>query len=146
MNQHDDITIMKWTIALEAQDQPFLGKLAVAWVIKNRAVKRRQSIAEVCFQRWQFSCWTPENGLADEIRRIQVTPDDVMLQCEAAATAVLEGRYITDPVFSDPTNGADHYLNIELTKKQRGDGTLPGWVSKLIHTAKIGDHDFYKEP
>lgn len=44
----------------------------------------------------------------------------------------------------DPTGGATHYLNIELTKELNG-GKLPSWVYKMEHLAKFGKHDFYRE-
>ena len=136
-NDPDQRVIVKWTVALEAQDQPLIGKVAVAYVIKNRALAWKKTLAEVCFQKWQFFCWTPENGLAGEITALQNTPVGVMKECGHAVDIAMEG------IWPDPTHGATNYLNIELTKQQNN-GKLPDWALTMQHVAKIGEHDFYK--
>jgi hypothetical protein len=41
----------------------------------------------------------------------------------------------------DLSKNADHYLNVELTKRLRG-GTLPSWVDLSKVTVVIGNHTF----
>lgn len=62
---------------------------------------------------------------------------DTLTECSNLITQIEQGC-------PDPSLGATHYLNIELTKQIRG-GTLPSWVYKMAHLTTIGRHDFYKE-
>lgn len=42
----------------------------------------------------------------------------------------------------DLSKNADHYLNVELTKRIRG-GTLPSWVDLSKVTIVMGNHTFF---
>ena len=123
------------TVALEAEAEDYLGKLAVANVIVNRMEYTKKSAAHVVFKPWAFSAWNTAGGRQAAFAKIS---DVVWQDSEKAAISAL---YKIEP---DPTKGADHYLNIPLTRKMRG-GSLPGWVAKLKRTAVIGQHTFYKE-
>ena len=133
----DQWSIVKQTVALEAGGESTLGKLGVLWVILNRAKKRGQPLHQVCWAPSQFSCW---NELSYALGRLNGIPEKVYVEIER----LIIGTQSKLKGYSDPTFGATHYLNIELTKKQNG-GKLPSWVAKLRHTAKIGLHDFYVE-
>lgn len=137
VNRQDEITLLKWTIAMEAEAEPYQGKLAVAWAIMNRARKWKQSISDVILKDRQFSAWNQDSPTR---MRLDVISDAVMDSAEFAARTAYNYATLDD----DPTLGATHYLNIELTKQIRG-GTLPGWVNKLTQTVKIGKHTFYRE-
>ena len=132
----NEMAVIAQTVLLEAENQDFQGKLAVAFVIKNRMDKQKATAYTICWAPWQFSCWL-EN--LDKIgRRMTNAPVDMIQDSWKAAELAI------DESVADPTQGATHYLNIEVTKQQRG-GSLPSWAEKLTHTATIGDHDFYKE-
>ncbi len=102
---------------------------AVAWVIKNRAAQRRQSIQNVCLQPWQFSCWNHQDS--NRCKLLNVTLDDKVFQaCFLAATQVLfETTY-------DCTFGANHYHSTQINP--------PDWAKGARPTAKIAHHIFYK--
>lgn len=134
MDSTDYLTLLKWTVALEAEGEGFKGKEAVAWVIVNRMKAWGQTTARVVWSKYQFSCWLPEYNF---ITRLEKMPATVMEEAYVAAKAAYEGYG------EDPTNGATHYLNEELTKKLRG-GSLPSWVHRLTKVATIGQHTFYK--
>ena len=133
----NEMAVIAHTVLLEAEDQAFHGKLAVAFVIKNRMEKSHKSAYDICWAPWQFSCWL-EN--LDKIGKRMTNAPGEMVQDSWKAVELA----ITESV-SDPTQGATHYLNIEVTKQQRGDGKLPSWVEAMEHTVTIGAHDFYKE-
>ena len=61
----DDIIVA--TIIMEAGGEYHTGALeAVYEVIKTRAKKRNKTLAQICLQRKQFSCWngiTPKEGI-----------------------------------------------------------------------------------
>lgn len=134
MTKEDDIHLMKWTIALEAEGEPFQGKLGVAFVLVNRKEKWNQSIVKVCFSPFQFECW----GKNDQKLRLSAVSDSVMLQCERVA------RLAYNHEVPDPTNGALYYMNEELVVQRAG--FLPGWWRNVVKTVKIGQHQFAKDP
>lgn len=121
------------TVKQEAEREPYEGKLAVAWVIKNRMVKRRQNAATVVLSRYQFSCWNSDSPTRMRLGRI---PEDMWSDCYKAAC----GAYFN--LSWDITKGATHYLNKELVIKLYG--ILPKWMNKMTETAKIGQHTFFK--
>lgn len=136
MTPQDEITIIKFTVAMEAEGEPFTGKLGVAYTIVNRARKWGKSISDVCLKGWQFSAWNTDSNTRTRLDEIS---DAIMLESLKAAEGAYRGH------FADPTNGATHYLNEPLTRQIRGDGTLPSWVSRLTKTVDIGRHSFYRE-
>lgn len=129
------------TVAMEAQNQPRAGKLAVAYGICNRARKDRQSLTDVIFRKFQFSCWNTDSPTRMNLDDLQ---DVILEECMDVLTAAY---HLTE---TDPTKGATHYLNEELTKKIRG-GTLPSWaadptdntkVNESLVTVRIAEHTF----
>jgi len=124
-----DLEIWAKTTYGEARNQSAEGKLAVSYVIKNRAEDRAgrwpDTPAMVCLQRMQFSAWNPGDPNVNAMARLEST-DPVYLRCVyAALTAYLS-------VEPDPTDGANHYAVI---------GTNPYWAKG--EGQKIGDHEFY---
>jgi N-acetylmuramoyl-L-alanine amidase len=141
-----DVDTMARTIYGEAAHEPWSGKLAVAWVIRNRAEIDLGSdekpdwwgegIAGVCLKRNQFSCWreVTEQERRWRNRLIALTGRD-MNDCLAAAMAVLLGTE------RDLSNRATHYFADYIT--------APAWSfgkdgKPLTPTAKFGVHQFYR--
>ena len=122
------------TVYMEAGGEPHVGKLGVAYVIVNRATQWHLSIPDVCFNRYQFSCWN--TGSLTRMQLDRIVPE-VWDACVTMSHGAISG---TVP---DPTFGATHYLNIELTKKIRG-GTLPPWFREDRITTVLGQHTFLK--
>jgi spore germination cell wall hydrolase CwlJ-like protein len=122
----DDVVIA--TIILEAGGEYHVGALeGVYEVIMTRAEKRKMTPAEVCLQKWQFSCW---NGHADGIKALEDT----------IARAKKHPRWkIAKNILGRDTNyvkGADHYHADYIDK--------PYWAKSMKVTVKIGKHIFYK--
>ena len=122
----EDIVVA--TIILEAGGEYHVGALeGVYEVIMNRAEKRKMTPAEVCLQKWQFSCW---NGHADGIKALEDT----------IARAKKHPRWkIAKNILGRDTNyvkGADHYHADYIDK--------PYWAKSMKVTVKIGKHIFYK--
>ena len=136
VNQYDEMTLIKWTVAQEAADQPYIGKLAVAYVIVNRMRKWKRSAASICWQPYQFSCWGGGN-LDAKGKFLDHTPDEVIYDCGKAAVQAYQAQV------ADPTNGAVYYLNVDLVI--RLSGKLPDWWAsdtKPESEVKIGNHVF----
>jgi spore germination cell wall hydrolase CwlJ-like protein len=127
--------VVSETVLLEAAGEPFQGKLGVAFVIVNRMKTRHQSAHEVCWARWQFSCWL--DPLERIARKFENETAKTWGECDLAAEMALNNMTI------DPTMGATHYLNKEVTIQQAG--KLPGWLTSMKWLVKIGQHDFYRE-
>ena len=132
-----ELFLLTATVAMEAEGESYLGKLGVAYVIMNRSNNRVpfKSISDVVLDPYDFSAWNTKGGR-------QLALDTISkLAWEDAEKAAHSAYY---GIEKDPTRGADHYLNMELTRKLRG-GTLPTWLLAMKRTVKIGQHTFYKE-
>ena len=131
----DSLILAKLTVAMEAEGESREGKLAVAFVIFNRArARNKKTISDVILAPFQFSCWNTDSPTRCRLDQIS---DSVWADCE---WAVIQANGV---LTNDPTNGATHYLNEELTRKIRG-GSLPSWVENMTKVATIGKHSFYK--
>lgn len=139
----EDIDTMARTLWGESRGEPRAGKVAVAWVIKNRASHPRwwgDGIASVCRMPWQFSCWNPDTDKAPNpnLEKLKnVTTDDAAFrECLQVALSVIAGA---EP---DPTGGANHYHTIAKPKGAKR--WPPKWAAGHKPTATIHRHVFYK--
>lgn len=137
------------TIFLEGEAEPAAGRVAIAWVIRNRA-DRLPAEADVAHRvilgpdrvaagdgkPWEaFSCWN-DDYVAQRRKRLTAPAAGVWELCWRAAA----GAWWR--LLPDPTGGATFYLNVELTLKIRPDKTLPKWFDPARVTATIGAHTF----
>lgn len=134
MDFRDELLLMVWTIVQEAGGETYLGKLAVAWTVMNRVHNRSQSIPDVIFAPWQFSAWNTDSLTR---RTLDTVDPKVLRDSWKAAAAAYFGLQ------TDPTLGATHYLNEEVTRRIRG-GSLPSWFDGTKVTARIGRHTFLR--
>lgn len=130
------LIIMALTIWQEAGGESYVGKLAVAYVIRNRAKNQGKSISDIVLKAWQFSAWNTDSPTRMNIDAID---DGKLAECIKAALAA---TWYLEP---DPTNGAAYYLN-EATVMTTA-GKLPDWWNIDADPAseiKIGHHTFRK--
>jgi hypothetical protein len=130
----DDLYFMALTVLMEAGGEIPLGKLAVAWAIHNRCVNQNISVTDACLRAKQFSAWNTDSPTRMNLDSAEMAP--WRESYKAACSAYFE-------LGPDPTNGADHYLNEELTKKINN-GQLPSWFDEAKVTARIQRHTFLK--
>jgi len=130
MDFRDELYLLVLTVVMEAGGEPYEGKLGVAYVVINRG----DSIPDTIFRGYQFSCWNTESPTR---MNLDIIPDLVLMEAYKASVAA----YFK--LVDDPTKGATHYLNEEITRKMRG-GTLPGWFDESKVTARIEKHTFLK--
>ena len=129
----DALTLMAATVFLEAEGEPNEGKVAVAWVIRNRMDRRKKSTHEIVLAPWQFSCWnTDYRHRADA--RLVVADGPVLAECWRAAAGAF-WRLLPDPT------GGDHYLNVDVVKRTNDD-KLPSWFDQQKVVAVVGNHHF----
>ena len=132
LNDWPGLALYAATIFLEAEGETDEGKIAVAWVIRNRMDEYKKDIHGIILMPKQFSCWNEDY---EGLRKARLTSPKDRIVFEAGIRKLLQ----------DPTDGSCHYLNIELTKKTRKDGTLPSWAAKALLLdpgIKIGRHTF----
>jgi spore germination cell wall hydrolase CwlJ-like protein len=135
-------TVLALTIWGEARGEPRAGRIAVGWVIKNRAAARKQSISQVCLDKWQFSCWWGQdaNAQALRLRAERLLVGDVIAEPRWLDTLQLAHQVLVGAV-PDPTRGADHYLTTALYE----DHDAPTWARAFPVVATIGRHTFLKD-
>ena len=120
--------IVTATIILEAGGEYHVGALeGVYEVITNRAKKRNKTLAQVCLQKWQFSCW---NGKADGIKALE----DTIAKAKKHPRWKIAANVIGTE--TNYTNGADHYYADYIK--------APYWAASMTQTVKIGKHIFFK--
>ena len=105
----------------EARGEPYKGKIAVAWVIKNRFNHPRKmygrTITEITQRKHQFAYWTRDVGDIENWNESIRAAEDVF--------------YRGAP---DPTYGSKHFLS--------GD-CYPSWVRGKSPAVVIYGHRFY---
>lgn len=133
----EDCDILARTIYGEARGESISGMEAVASVVLNRlAVSKKygrywwgNTIAGICRQPWQFSCWNKDDP---NYRLINKVPENDVIFCICKRIA---GRAVAG-ILEDKTNNATHYH----TKN-----TCPVWAKGKIPCAEIGRHFFYND-
>ena len=145
----NDIDIMVRTTIGEAALEPDEGKIAVIYVIINRALQDVRwyggnNVADVALHKatvtrssgrrvtvWQFEPWMSRS---EYLWSIPVS-DRIYRHVHSLVMGCIEGTY------SDPTDGATHFLEPTIVRARRG-GSLPGWAQGKGQ--RIGRHVFFK--
>jgi len=137
MSDQELLTACLWA---EARGEPTKGQAGVCNVILNRVRKRMaKNIRDVILAPQQFS-WTDPADVNYSKVFTACTSDPIGWQrAMDISTQALAGK------LDDNTRNADHYLNIEATRRARR-GTLPRWAQEGIDNGKvtvvIGNHTF----
>jgi len=117
------------TLYLEAGNQSYAGKFAIAQVIAERVSDKRwpSTYTKVILQRKQFSCWNdrapymlPMNNMTIIVR------SKSYIECIKIAKALSSGKI--------KGNGYNHYFNPRLCN--------PKWFKSAIKWVDIDDHRF----
>ena len=140
----EDLDVLARTVWGEARGEGYAGMQAVANVIMNRykaaqanfSIGRRwgYSVAEICKKPYQFSVWNISDPSYARINNVTLADAEFR-------TALEISRLALNGALPDITGGADHSLNIDVTRKIRG-GSLPSWVNLERKTASLGQHTF----
>ena len=130
---NDDTEQMILTRALygEARGETKDGKIAVGWVIKNRAEHPRwwgNSYHSVILKPKQFSAFNED----DNNRPLVEEPllDENWYESYEVANQIINNQV------NDLTEGADHYYSISISS--------PYWADETKFTTQIGNHKFYR--
>ncbi len=117
--------VVALTILGEARGEGKAGMYAVACVIKQRAVERKKSLAAVCLQRKQFSCWNSGRDLS-HLFKSPAADYAIRLAKGMVSGKDLDRRYV---------NFANHYCTLN---------TRPYWSKGIKPVKTIKNHKFYK--
>ncbi len=129
----DAVELIARTVFGEARGETHQGKVAVAWVIKNRVDNPSwwgTTVQEVCLNPFQFSCWNRRDPNHDTTLATPLD-DERLAEIVQLCDGVSAGR------IKDPTNGADSYCETPLRHQL-------AWAKHRSPTAVIGHHTFYK--
>ena len=137
-----DLDFLFRTIYGEARGESTTGKIAVGFVVCNRAkiakVYKKEhdknhplygsgTPMSACTVAYQFSCWNLGDLNLEIIKALDPESTEAQPSVMAAKAALEE----TAP---DPSNGATHY---------HAEGMSPSWAYGRTPTAVIGQHIFY---
>ena len=127
-----DERIVAITLMGEARGEKLHGMYAVACVIQKRAAERNLTLAQVCKQPKQFSCWNDKNyvNLMERLIKSNTTQGKY---AKMLARSMCKGWKLAQTF----TGGANHY---------HADYVTPYWTRGAKPTRIIGKHLFYKLP
>lgn len=142
MNENDIIVAAK-TVYGEARGESQLGKLGVAWVIRNRAQHAGwwggPDYASVCLHPYQFSCWNDGDPNLNKLRAMDTT--DLLARDSVAQSCLIAVLLVASDMQADPTGGATHYV---VTAWLADPKLAPKWATSQTPTAVIGRHSFFR--
>ena len=125
--------ILAKTLEAEAGNQGPVGMLSVGSVIMNRMMDPNyaNNLHDVILQPGQFSVWNKTTGYAGGEQGIDVAN----LQASDLAYSVAD--QLLDQNYNDPTGGATHFYNPNISNPAWGKSAGGNWTA-------IGDHIFGK--
>lgn len=139
-----DLSVLTLTLDGEAEGEPIEGIVAVGSVIRTRLQQPKRfgaTVADVCLEAGQFSCWLQIGGFADNARVLaraaaidagQTPIDAPFRQCRWVASGILNGE------LRDNVQGATHYVTAALFDSP----AAPSWVRKARVVARVGSQVF----
>ena len=119
------------TLIGEARGESYLGKVAVAEVIRNRMTRKFLSdgtVVGTVLKPYQFSCWNTNDG-----NRLVIARTDLATPAYRECLRAWEESLTTIS-----TQGAVAYLNPAILPQ------LPSWYDETKVTLKEGHHVFLK--
>ena len=133
IEQQPEPIVLRMCLWAEARGEIALGKLAIAWVIHNRADKADSSLKAQILKPWQFSSFNANDPNRAKMLEAWAKDATAWGACDAIAELFEQKATI------DPTLGSTHYLNRAVLEKQP-DWSLEehGWEKQVT----IGSHEF----
>jgi N-acetylmuramoyl-L-alanine amidase len=114
------------TILAEARGEGESGMYAVACVISQRAIERKISADKVCTQKWQFSCWNPNDPQKGKLGSLLNLPQAKYAKMLAKNIMNLDRSYV---------GYANHYHTHRVK---------PYWSKGKTPVKVLGNHRFFK--
>jgi hypothetical protein len=117
------------------------GMTAVLNVLMKRGKGDFRRAGGECLKPKQFSGWNPVNK--SDINSINKFIDSKRKHTKFSLALKLAAQARAGTL-KDITNGADHFLNVNLTKVQSKTSSLPSWFDKKKITTTIGNHTYLR--
>lgn len=145
LSDRDALTL---TLLGEARGEELEGRLAIACVIRTRAADPKRwadTVKDVCFEPWQFSCWNRNDPNAAQLfEQAGLLVQDHAVRSTFVRDALFyETRWLAEGILSgvvcDRVGGANHYLTRLLWEK-----SAPNWAKGVSPVALVGRHAFFK--
>lgn len=116
-----DLDVLARTLYGEAEVGDDLDAKAIACVVRNRVQAKQwpNTVAGVCFQPYQFSCWNADNPRRTHISEAPREGNKWLDQCYVIAELILNGT------FRDITNGSTHYYATYIKAPKWAKGLKP---------------------
>lgn len=136
VNPIDSLQWLAATVFMEAEGEPYKGKLAVAFAVMNRCRRAGCSVSDAVLRAWQFSAWNTDSPTRMRLDTLHPS-DPVWLECVRAA---MEAMFQSVP---DPVEGRTLYMNEKVVMAQAG--SLPSWwklAGEVDAGVAIGLHTF----
>lgn len=142
----DDLDILAKTIYGESRGELAIGREAVGCVVINRWQSGKwfngtdtnndgmESIAEVCRQPWQFSCWNENDPNLPQLLALNLY-NSVFRDCIEVALHVIKNSNDARWAGRDESRGATHYHAAGIP--------TPKWAIGKTPVAIIGKHLFF---
>ena len=124
--------ILRMVLYGESRGESALGKLAVLWVIHNRALKADTTLKVQVLKPWQFSSFNENDPNRAKLLTAWKDDPHAWKDCDAVAQ-IFEAR-----MTKDPTDGATHYYVVDMDNPPKWGRGHPGWHE----TALLGRHVF----
>lgn len=125
-----DIVFLALLIWREARGEPYMGKVAVAWTVRDRVEHPKwwgDSYSGVMARRWQYSSLTAPGD--PQLTKWPIFPDPTFATCLEIADRVIHGTV------ENPFPGADSYHATSIS--------APYWAKEEQFVGAIGGHKFY---
>jgi spore germination cell wall hydrolase CwlJ-like protein len=142
LEQQPQDVLLRCCIWGEARGESSLGKLAVLWVIRNRAIKSGASIADVILKHsdkgtYQFTSFDPKDVNASQL--LYAWKDDPLPWARIDALCELAESWSG---LGDPTYGSTHYYVADMPNPPVWGRGHKDWKER----AHIGRHVFGECP
>jgi spore germination cell wall hydrolase CwlJ-like protein len=122
------------TIMMEAEGEPYAGKVMVAEVAVNQAHVRNKTIAKTCRIPKLFSCWNGKTirQVSQKIAKWEKQPNNqAWKDCKIIASEICKPGYET------ATKSTNYYNPAKCN---------PYWAKSMQVCASVGNHLFLKSP
>ena len=135
IEQQTEAWVLRACMWAEARGEPAVGRLAVAWTIRNRAVARDTSLKFEILKPWQFSSFN-ENDPNRELLLLAHKQDPAGWGAVDAIAELFENKATVDP-----TLGATHYYVLDMPNTPKWGRGHATWDETIV----IGAHVFGKQ-
>lgn len=133
-----EVKCMAVTIYSEARGESFLGLVAVAYTLVNRAVN--STVCAVALAPKQYSAYNDNPKLQAVALNLNI---NLSLENKIDRNSWEQALQVSHAVLKrrlpDPTHGATHYLNPDKLTE------MPKWANEFELVAVIDNHQFYRQ-